>query len=445
MNEVVQFKFINQNTRNIYIYIYSIVFTVKSFELCFRLLEIITLYCYNTLMEMVALCAIGAEHILAQELKHLGVVTTGNKKGRVYFKGDDYTLYKSLINLRCADKVFLLLSSVRATNFDELFDAVKNIKWELYFRRNTKVTVDKVRTHYSHLSSQHSIQSITQKAIYSHLMATWNMQTLPETGDEHFVRIYIEKDNVEVLLDVTGEALYKRGYKVAGGVAPLRETVACVLLQKMLWKRKLPLIDPFCGSGTIPLEATLYALNVAPGLFRKFSFEYLSNFNSDAYQKIRNEAIHLIRTDVTFSITGIDIDKNAISGAQKNAAHLKSMIENVLKSAGFATSIKMPQFICCDYKDAACYNLNNDALQNDTQKLPLPMIICNPPYGERIGDSDDAKHLYQEMRILREKFHCGSLGVITTHKDFEEDFNEKAKKVSALKAGSFDTYFYQYN
>lgn len=379
----------------------------------------------------VALCAIGAEHTLGQELKKLGIKTNGNKKGRVYFLGGEETLYQAALNLRCCDKIFLVLKEFNATDFDALFGGVSGINYEDYFFRNTKVVIDKVRIHKSTLSSQHAVQTVSQKALYEHLMSTYKMGSLPETGDEATVRIYIDCDRVEVLLDMTGDPLYKRGYKVNSGTAPLRETVAATLIQKMVWRRKSPLVDPFCGSGTILTEAMLFAYNVGAGLFRHFAFEKLKNFNKESYERVRKDSIKKIRLDVDFSIKGGDIDPGAIDCAKKNIESLVTLLGNLQKEGGLEGKLKTPTLFLCDYKD-----FNYDGCGT---------IITNPPYGERLGDEESARALYKEMKVLREKSTESTLGVLTTHKDFEDDFGEKAEKISALKAGNYDTTFFQFN
>ena len=228
---------------------------------------------------LVALCAIGAEKILGNEIKHLGYKLEGNAPGRVFFTGDDDSLYRSNLCLRTADRVFLQTAKYAAEDFDQLFEGVYKVDWQDFFRKDTKVTVDKVRCYKSKLNSEHAIQGVVQKAIYKKLGDKWNMSNLPESGFESNVRVYIDENTVHVLLDLSGLPLHKRGYRVDGGLAPLRETVAAVMLHEMIWRRKTPLHDPFCGSGTITIEAVLYAHNVAPGFGRRFALENLSIFD----------------------------------------------------------------------------------------------------------------------------------------------------------------------
>ena len=214
---------------------------------------------------LVALCAVGAEKILGNEIKRLGFKLSPSDAvkvpGRVTFFGDDDALFKANLCLRTADRVFLQLAEFDADNFDLLFDGIYSVPWQNYFRKDTRVVVDKIRIYKSRLDSEHTVQSMAQKAIYKKLGDVWRMSSMPESGLESDVRIYIDNDRVFVLLDLSGEPLHKRGYRTDGGLAPMRETTAAVLLQYMLWRRKTPLYDPFCGSGTIPIEALLYAID----------------------------------------------------------------------------------------------------------------------------------------------------------------------------------------
>ena len=189
---------------------------------------------------LVALCAVGAEKILGNEIKHLGYKLKGNKPGRVFFEGDDDSLFRSNLCLRTADRIFLQMASYNAENFDQLFDGVYSINWQDFLRKDTKVIVDKVRCYKSKLNSEHSIQGMVQKAIYKKLGDRWHMTTLPETGAEANIRVYMDENVALILLDLSGLPLHKRGYRVDGGIAPLRETVASVLLQEMMWRRKTP-------------------------------------------------------------------------------------------------------------------------------------------------------------------------------------------------------------
>ena len=381
---------------------------------------------------LVALCAIGAEKILGNEIKHLGYKLAGNAPGRVSFYGDDDSLFKANLCLRTADRIFLQLASYDACNFDELFDGAYNINWQDFLKKDSKIVVDKVRSNKSKLNSEHSIQTMVHKAIYSKLGDIWHMSSLPETGEQSDIRIYLDENKVLILLDLSGLPLHKRGYRVDGGTAPLRETTAAALLQQMLWRRKTPLHDPFCGSGTIAIEATLYAFNVAPGFGRRFALENLPIYNKENAERIRQEEAEKIRTDVEVRITGSDIDSKAVERAKKNAEYACVMAGRALKSIGISTHIQRPDFIQADFKDlSAPYDEG--------------LILCNPPYGERLGNEEEAAELYQQMDSLWQEFPNWDLGIITSNPDFQKNFNHQANSIKKIKAGNLDTSFYIYN
>lgn len=380
---------------------------------------------------LVALCAVGAEKILGNEIKHLGYKLISNAPGRVSFFGDDDALFRTNLCLRTADRVFLQLANYEALDFDSLFDGVYSISWQDYLNKDTKIIVDKVRSYKSKLNSEHSIQGIVHKAIYTKLGDIWHMASMPESGDECNIRVYIDENQVLILLDLSGLPLHKRGYRVDGGVAPLRETTAAVILQEMLWRRKTPLHDPFCGSGTFAIEATLYAFNVAPGFGRRFAIETLPFFNAEKADEIKQKEASLIRTDVEVRITGSDIDYKAIERSRKNAEYACVMAGRALKSIGISAHIPRPDFIQSDF-------------ENLTAPYEKGLLLCNPPYGERLGDSEQAIELYKKMGILWKEFPKWDMGIITSHENFLQSFGHKTTKIKKLKAGNLDTSLYIY-
>ena len=383
-------------------------------------------------MTYVALCAVGAEKILGNEIKHLGYSLQDKQSpGRVTFSGDMDAMYRANFCLRTSDRVYIQLAGYKAYNFDELFEGCYRINWQDYLKKTARVIVDKVRVHGSKLNSEHSIQSMILKAIYTKLGDVWHMASMPETGDPCDVRVYLDKNVATILLDTSGEALHKRGYRTDGGIAPLRETTAAVLLQEMMWRRKTPLHDPFCGSGTIAIEATLYAHNIAPGLGRRFAYENLVIYNQQRALEIKKEEASKIRTDVECRITGSDIDPAAVERSRLNAEHACVMAGRALQLIGSDMRIERPDFIQSDYKDIhAPYDTG--------------LLLCNPPYGERLLDQADAEDLYSEMKSLFVDFENWQMGVITTQKKFQECICKKASAIKTLKAGNLDTVLYIY-
>lgn len=381
---------------------------------------------------LVALCAVGAEKILGNELKLLGYKLNGNAPGRVFFLGDDDALFRANLCLRSADRVYLEISRYHAEDFDELFEGVYDAPWQDFFKKDTRVVVDKVRTYKSKLNSEHAVQGIVLKAIYKKLSDVWRMSSMPETGEESDVRVFITENEVQLCLDLSGLPLHKRGYRTEGGVAPLRETTAAVMLQLMLWKRKTPFHDPFAGSGTLPIEACLYAHNVAPGFGRRFAIENLPIFNAERARRIKIAEAQKIRTDVECRISGTDIDAAAVDRARKNAEHACVMAGRALQMIGSDAKIERPTFDVSSFKDL---------------KAPYEegMIICNPPYGERLGDAEEAENLYRDMASLFDDFNGWKIGVITSHRKFQECIGRYASILKDLKAGNLDTTFYIYN
>lgn len=385
---------------------------------------------------LVALCAVGAEKILGNEIKHLGykLAPSAAEKipGRVAFSGDDDAMFLANLCLRTADRVFLEVAKFSADNFDLFFDGIYAAPWQNYFKKDSRVVVDKVRIFKSRLDSEHTIQSMAQKAIYKKLGDVWRMNSLPETGVQSDVRIYIENDCVQVLLDLSGQPLHKRGYRTQGGLAPMRETTAAILLQMMLWRRKIPLHDPFCGSGTIPIEALLYACDIAPGLGRNFAIENLPFFNKRRAEELRRIEAEKIRTDVEIRITGSDIEESAIENARQNVERACVIAGRALQSIGSDAKIKRVDFVRADFKDLIA-------------PYPQGLLLSNPPYGERLGDAAEAEILYKEMACLFENFPNWQMGFITSHREFQKCVGHYAPLLKNLKAGKLNTCFYIYN
>lgn len=380
---------------------------------------------------LIALSALGSEKFLSNEIKQLGYKPLYSKSGRVAFLGDDDALFRVNLCSRIADRVYLQMAEFKANNFDELYDGIHAINWQDYFRKDVRVIIDKVRTKFSTLSSEHTIQSMSHKAIYDKLGKTWGMSSMPETGAIATIRIYIEKNEALVLLDLSGEPLHKRGYRTKGGPAPLRETIATSFLQAMMWKRKLPLHDAFCGSGTIPIEATLYAYNIAPGFGRHFALETLSIYNQQRAVEIKKEEAAKIRPDAQARITGTDIDPQAIERARINAEHACVTAGRALQLIGSDDRIQRPDFEAIDFQDL---------------KAPYEegSLISNLPFGERLMNKEEVEELYTNIPLLFESFPNWQFGFYTANPYFEEKLNKKAKQQRLIKTGNLNSVFYQY-
>lgn len=383
------------------------------------------------MITLVALCALGAEKILANEIKMLGYKPVGNAPGRVTYTCDEDGMFRSNLCLRTADRVYLQLARFDADNFDVFFDGVFTVNWQDYFKKDTRVVVDKIRTYKSKLNSEHTIQGMAHKAIYKKLGQVWNMDVLPESGKEATVRVYIDKDEVLVLLDLSGDPLHKRGYRTEGGGAPLRETLACAMLQQMCWRRKTPLHDPFCGSGTIASEAALYAYNVAPGFGRHFAIEDLPIFNQQRAVETKKSEAAKIRPDAVARITGTDIDPVAIERARGNVERACVTAGRALQLIGSDDRVQRPDFDVADFYDLEA-------------PYETGLIVTNPPYGERLGDKEQAEQLYQQLPALFNAFPGWEMGFITANENFETLVGKKATASKELKSGNLDTRFYMY-
>lgn len=408
-----------------------------------------------------ALCALGAEKILAHELEHTGFTVLRRQRGRVSFTAASAlqqfaqrrdgrnmsrpefpsgeaalsALVRANLWLRTADRVYIEAASFPAHNFDALYEGVRRVRWQDIFPKNVRVVVDKVRIYQSKLNSERSVQSISHKAVYDALGAAWRMRTLPETGERREIRIYLERNQVSVLLDTSGEPLYRRGYRHSGGTAPLRETLAAILLHTLSWRRKTPLHDAFCGSGTIPLEAALYACNIAPGLCRPFGFETLPCFLDQAgaslVARLRAEAAAAIRTDCLVRISGSDADPQAVAMAAENARRAFSAAEAEMERAGVSGKIPQPRFSAADFRSLEA-------------PFAEGLLLSNPPYGIRIGSQEEASALYREMAVLRGIFPGWAMGFVSAEKNFEEDFGCRADSVRQFRSGKLDSFFYVY-
>ncbi|GHU24829.1 RNA methyltransferase [Spirochaetia bacterium] len=372
-----------------------------------------------------ALCAVGLEKILSNELKKNAFEVLESGYGRVVFSTDLPGLYRALMGLRTTDRIFLELSYFYAENFDDLFENIRNIPWESYLGPDSTLTVAKVRTKSSPLHSESTIQAMTHKAAADRLCEKYHLLRLPENGFPVEARVYIEQDRVAVLLDISGEPLFKRGYRLEGGSAPLRETTAAALLLYAGWKRKSPLYDPFCGSGTIAIEAALYAWNVAPGVGRHFALEQFRIADKNIESKIRQELTEAADFSRSIRIFASDSDSAAISYAKANLNRAFQLIHGENPES-------VPEFKVLPMEKAQAVDSEG-------------FIITNPPYGLRLGEQSDAENRYREMSRLMHRFPGWKLCVLSDHAGFESFFGTKASTCRELQNGAIPLYFYQFN
>jgi len=376
---------------------------------------------------VVALCAVGAEKVVSNEIKKLRLTVVESGFGRVRFRADTAGLYRALMGLRAADRVLLEMAVFPAVDFDALFAGTRNVPWERLVPAHMGLKVAKVRVNRSQLKAETSIQSIVHKAAADRLCQAHALARLPEDGETAEVRVYIEKDTVSLLLDISGEPLFKRGYRKEGGAAPLRETTAAAMLLLSGWKRKYPLYDPFCGCGTILIEALMYAWDMAPGLCRRFALNNLLIADNAIEEAVRAELRGNINYERIIRIAGSDSDAQAVALAQANIERLKKLHP------------------AAPGKETTQVELKTLPMQEARPSMPPPgFIVTNPPYGKRLGNPADSERLYGEMAALRRHFPQWKLAVITDHPGFESFFGKKADTCREIQGGPIPTCFFQY-
>ena len=368
--------------------------------------------------ELFAPCHFGLESVLKREITDLGYEITEVVDGRVSFKGDAEAIARCNVFLRTTERVMLKVGSFKAVTFDELFEKIKALSWENFIPRDGKFWVKKASSIKSKLFSPSDIQRIVKKAIVDRLSNKYNILRFPEDGSEYPIRITIIKDEVAVGLDTSGDSLHKRGYRKLAVKAPITETLAAALISITPWKKDRLLIDPFCGSGTIPIEAAMIGLNIAPGMNRDFQAMSWDNILSKSlFIKAKKEAADLIDRDSKLSIQGYDLDSSALDAARGNLA-----------LAGLEGSIHFQQRDMRDISSAKKYGF----------------IITNPPYGERLEEKAAMPQLYKEMGEAFARLDEWSYYIITGFEDAPKYFGRKPDKNRKIYNGMMKTYFYSY-
>ena len=368
--------------------------------------------------ELFAPCHFGLEAVLKREIIDLGYEVTEVVDGRVSFEGDEEAIARCNVFLRTTERVMLKVGSFKAVTFDELFEKTKALPWENFIPKDGKFWVKKASSIKSKLFSPSDIQRIVKKAIVDRLSGKYNILRFPEDGSEYPIRITILKDEVTVGLDTSGESLHKRGYRRLTVKAPITETLAAALISLTPWKKDRLLIDPFCGSGTIPIEAALIGLNIAPGMKRDFQAMAWDNIlPKSLFKEAKKEAEDLIDRETKLSIQGYDLDTSALDAARGN-----------LSFAGLEGNIHFQQRDMRDISSAKKYGF----------------IITNPPYGERLEEKEAMPQLYREMGKAFQKLDEWSYYIITGFEDAPKYFGRKPDKNRKIYNGMMKTYFYSY-
>lgn len=366
--------------------------------------------------KLIATCAAGIESIVGNELKHLGY-KVNVENGRVRFDGDVADIAKTNLWLRTADRIKIVVGEFTAKTFEELFQGVESLNWEDFLPLDAEFPVAG-KSQKSTLHNVPSVQAITKKAIVTKMSTVYHRRTkLPETGALYPIEVAINKDKVLITLDTAGSSLFKRGYRVNKGGAPLKENMAAALVLLARWYPEMPFVDPVCGSGTIPIEAALIGCNIAPGLKRNFAFEDWDWVDKDIIKQAREQAQAAIKKDIDLDISGYDIDGSMIEIAKENAVQ-----------AGVQDIVNFKQMAVKDFK---------------TDKIN-GVIVANPPYGERLSDKEHVHQLYQQMGKLYQPLTSWSKYILTSDLQFEQFYGTKATKRRKLYNGSLRTDFFQY-
>lgn len=373
---------------------------------------------YMKTYELVVPCHFGMEAVTKREIYDLGYEITRVEDGRITFEGDAEAICRANVFLRSAERVLLLVGRFKATTFEELFQGIKALPWEEYIPQDGKFWVKKASSIKSKLFSPSDIQSIAKKAMVERLKGVYKTDWFKEDGAAYPIRIFLLKDEVMVALDTSGDSLHKRGYRLQTSKAPITETLAAALIMLTPWRKDRILVDPFCGSGTFPIEAAMMAANIAPGMNREFTAEAWTNIiPRQLWYDTVQEAQDMVDTNIEVDIQGYDLDGEVVKAARENA-----------RRAGVDHLIHFQQ--------------------RDVAKLSHPkkygFIITNPPYGERLEEKADLPELYTTIGDVYKNLDAWSMYMITSYEDAERYVGKKADKNRKIYNGMIKTYFYQF-
>lgn len=368
---------------------------------------------------LVATAAAGLEAIVGREIRDLGI-DCQVENGKVRFQGDVRTIATTNLWLRAADRIKIVVGEFPARTFEELFQGVYKLDWENYLPLGAKFPISKAKCVKSKLHNEPSVQAISKKAVVKKLQKVYHRPEgvpLQESGAEFRIEVSILKDKATVMIDTTGASLFKRGYRVEKGGAPIKENMAAAIIELSNWYPDKPFIDPTCGSGTFCIEAAMIGMNIAPGFNRDFAFEEWNWVDDDLVQQVRDEAEEKANYDIELDISGFDIDGRMIDIAKKNA-----------EEAGLADVIKLKQMRLQDLK---------------TDKIN-GVIVSNPPYGERLLDDKAVDILYNEMGQTFAPLKTWSKFILTSDEQFERKYGSQADKKRKLYNGTLRVDLYQF-
>ncbi len=368
--------------------------------------------------ELIAPCHFGLEAVLKKEIIDLGYDITSVEDGRITFFGDEEAVSRANIFLRTAERILIKIGSFRAETFEELFQGTKNLPWEEYIPEDGKFWVAKAASVKSKLFSPSDIQSIMKKAMVERLKEKYHVSWFEESGESFPIRVFLMKDEVTVGLDTTGESLHKRGYRKLTAKAPIAENLAAALIMLTPWNKDRILVDPFCGSGTIPIEAAMMAAGMAPGMNRSFLAENWNHIvgKRNWYDTI-DEAQEMVDLQVETDIQGYDLDPDMVAIARENA-----------KLAGVDGLIHFQQ----------------RPVANLSHPKKYGFLITNPPYGERLSEKTELEALYKTIGERYRALDAWSMYLITSYEQAERDIGRKADKNRKIYNGMMKTYYYQF-
>ena len=370
------------------------------------------------LFELIAPCHFGLEAVLKKEILDLGYEISKVEDGKVTFLADYRGIVDANIGLRTTERILLKVGEIHAETFDELFEGTKAMPWEKFIPKNGKFWVAKANSVKSKLFSPSDIQSIMKKAVVDRLSGIYHQSWFDEDGAEFPIRVSFMKDVATIGIDTSGVSLHKRGYRQMKVKAPITETLASALILLTPWNRDRILVDPFCGSGTFPIEAAMMAANMAPGLKRSFLAEQWTHLISPVlWQDAREEAQELVLPHVETDIQGYDIDEEALKAARANA-----------RMAGVDHMI---HFQKRDVKDLH-------------HPKPYGFVIANPPYGERLEEKSAMPELYRTIGKSFAGLDRWSMYLITSYENAEKDIGRKADRNRKIYNGMIKTYYYQF-
>lgn len=367
-------------------------------------------------LQLIATAPMGLEAVVARELKELGYAEQRVENGRVHFTGGLIDIARANLWLRSAGRVLINMGSFPATTFEELFEAVKAMDWPAWIPEDGEFPVNG-RSHKSQLSSVPACQSIVKKAIVEKLKEHYHTEWFPEDGARYVIEVTLLHDEALITIDTSGFGLHKRGYRKISTEAPLRETLAASLIQLSRWRPERPLYDPFCGSGTILIEAAMIGWNIAPGLRRSFDCENWPQMSDKLWDEAREEAFDSVKDDIPLQIAGSDIDPGAIEIA-----------EAAVRKAGFGKDIKLQ-----------VASVSKAKLQGE-----YGVVITNPPYGERLGDDIEAERALRDFGRTALYYPTWSYFAISPSKTIETYFGKNADKKRKLYNGRIQCDFYQF-